>query len=833
MPSATAHLIYRQGKPISQSSSHATARRLVSLLCVLSALQPHIINAASMDGGVPTAARSAIERIVITGDDLRATGHTQLQPALAVLLAPYQFSAFAALDGSSHVPYGAVRGLTPDHLLVLINGKRRHTAALMDRSDSASRGSVGADLNAIPLGAVSYLDVQLGGNSARHGSNAVAAVIDIVLDDSASGGWLATHYGQSRPQMNDVAEVNEVQLNSDGTLTVFSSGSRNVDDGDGDALDFSGGWGFDLGDGGFMRISADYRTQDDTNRGGYDDRQQFPANPDGTLDVREATVNRLNNQYGRPEVTDLNIVFNAELPVNDRLTAYGFSALGARNAESAAAFVRPVDDNNVLDLYPAGFLPQIESDIDDRSFVIGLRGDFLGWGWDASFNQGESELDWKLRNSLNSSFGALSETRFVTGNNENQMTVLALEVNRTFDLDGYQPLTLLLGLEQRAQEYEIETGDAASNTHGGMSVNGIPQPGGSQGFPGFLTELEVDDAVFGAWANVQWGLGDDIDVEAGVRFDDFDSVGNLFGASVRGRYRFAENWTVHAAASQDYRAPAPAQQAFQATRLVLPDTRSGLFATVSDVGIAINGNHLLEEETATTVSAGFSYIPSSRLELHATLFQTEVDDRIVLGDVLQGPDLQQVLQSAGIDDVLAAQTFFNAADTRTRGIDLRGAYRWLFSAGDLELNLQWSHASTDITGTADVGIQTFDARAEARLEAARPENTWIVSSTWQAERFNVNLRVTLHDSVDDATPFPVAAPVEQTAIDTGVLIDLTAAYAATPTLTFGVGVFNLLNEFSDVRDESTSHGRLYPYPAVGPGGIDGRSLYARVIKRFP
>ena len=770
----------------------------------------------------------------ISRAELQRTAKSQLADALSVLAPQFANPHGGALDGSNHVNYASLHGFAPDQLLILINGKRRHPTALLDRSDSPARGSTAVDLNAIPIAAIKHVELRFGGQSARHGSGAIAGTLNIVLEDAASGAHLSGNYTQFRGQMNDVPEITIVNpVNSTGLLDIGAFGSRNVDDGDGDQLDVSGSWGTGLGEAdGFMRISAQYRTQDETSRAGYDPRQQFAFDANGDFDIREASVNRLNTLYGRPETTDLNILLNARLPLTANLTLYGFTALGARDSESAAAFVRPIDPTNVAAIYPFGFLPEVHSDIDDRSFVAGLTGRYFGWDWDFAVNQGENEIDWEVRNSLNSSFGALSQTRFSVGNNEHQMQMVSLDASRAIEVGTTRPLHIEAGVSFRKDDYEIEQGESAAISNGGITTSeGTPLPGASQGFAGFATEEtdKINTLAYRTAATFTSARGHA--VSAALRWDDVDDIDGQLSGQLSGALRVNDKFSLNANLSRDFRAPAMAQRQFQAVTLSGDQMRSGIFNSNSDVVNALRPE--LEAERAHTARLALRYSPTPALQVSAAAFVAAVDDQIVLGDPLQSTSLQAAAGTHGITDLATVQMFVNAGEVRHTGIDLDADFTTPFRNGTLKLDLGLSYQRTQLrdSNAAAVALGVSES-LEARVERARARVQWIVNANWERGRFTTNLRLRGFGKVIDATPLPLAAPIAPTDVDAAWLADLDLAYAPDAHLTLSVGIHNILDEFPDVRSRGTIHGTLYPFPSVSPFGFDGRTFFARMQKSF-
>ncbi|MEQ8991195.1 MAG: TonB-dependent receptor, partial [Pseudomonadales bacterium] len=681
-----------------------------------------------------------------------------------------------------------------------------------------------------------------GGAGGGHGSGALAGVINIVLDDAAAGGRFEASFGQRRTAIEGVprfggAVVDDVA----GTIELGLSGNLTEDDGDGNDLVLQGSWGFALGDGGFMRLSAEYQDRNSANRAGYDARQQYPLRPDGSFDVRERTIDRRRSAYGDPALEELNILFNAAMPVGGGVDVYGFTFLGTRNVETFAPFVRAVDARNVPALYPDGFLPKLESDIDDRSFSLGLRGEHWGWRWDLSYNQREDEIDLSVADTLNPTFGAGSPRSFVTGNNETQMSGFQLDVVR-----GWQPswlagpLILEAGVASASEEYEVETGDLASYFDAGLAgVVSERLPAASVGFAGFASELENTRDTDSAYAALRAAVTNRLDVSLAARYDDLDDLGGQFSADLGAELKLVHGLLLRAAAGRGFHAPALAQSTYnRAVRFVTPagSRESGVYAPDSAEAAALGGGSL-NEETAEHASVGLHYAPGERWSLSVDAWQVDVEDRVVLSPELSGGVVTDAMAAAGLADIDAVQFALNGADVRTRGIDARAGYRLDVRRGVLDLDLGVSRHTTrvddlrSLTTAAGDAVTPFGDRAAAQLEAEHPELKLIARAAWQRGPWDVQGRLTRLGAVTDFG----SRDVERFEMDAAWLLDLDLRYRVNRRVAFGVGVHNLLNEYPDVRptgaDQPVEHS-LYPFSGYAPFNAGGRLMYARMSATF-
>ena len=257
-----------------------------------------------------TVEDSAVPIDIIGADALKNSGFTETNALLSSLLPSFNFPQASLTDGSDHVRPAQLRGLAPDHTLVLVNGKRRHSNALLNLNGSTGRGSSSVDLNAIPANAIARIEVLRDGAAAQYGSDAIAGVINIVLKSASSGGSVAAIYGANVTEMDGVPQLKSVSEGSDGNLAFTEGGDRSLTDGQ--TLTLQGNMGFELGDNGFLNISTEYRDRHSTNRSDYDNRENYAriddGSVDGALDPRELTVNRYNHNFGNGDVEDLSLI---------------------------------------------------------------------------------------------------------------------------------------------------------------------------------------------------------------------------------------------------------------------------------------------------------------------------------------------------------------------------------------------------------------------------------------------------------------------------------------------------------------------------------------------
>ena len=366
-----------------QDKSRSSAFRLSLLSAAIIGLPLAVSSQAVAQEQTDPAADASLEKIQVVGSRrvgrtvndspvpidiidasaIAATGLTETNMILNNLLPSFNFPQPSMTDGTDHVRPAQLRGLAPDHTLVLVNGKRRHTSALLNLNGSVGRGSSAVDLNAIPANAIKRIEVLRDGAAAQYGSDAIAGVINIVLKDASEGGEVSATYGANVTTMDGVPELTGVSVGDDGDLAFQTGSDRSLTDGQTATL--RGNIGFEWGNDGFVNVSAEYRDRGQANRADYDPRENYARDEEGNLDPRELTVDRYNHVFGNGDVEDYALFVNAGKAINDKVEFYGTAGASKRNSVSGGFYRRAQDSRNIASIYPDGFLPQITTDIKD------------------------------------------------------------------------------------------------------------------------------------------------------------------------------------------------------------------------------------------------------------------------------------------------------------------------------------------------------------------------------------------------------------------------------------------------------------------------------------
>ncbi|WP_350586036.1 TonB-dependent receptor [Pseudoalteromonas sp. RB2-MNA-CIBAN-0110] len=802
-----------------------------------------------------TVEDSAVPIDIIGADALKNSGFTETNALLSSLLPSFNFPQASLTDGSDHVRPAQLRGLAPDHTLVLVNGKRRHSNALLNLNGSTGRGSSSVDLNAIPANAIARIEVLRDGAAAQYGSDAIAGVINIVLKSASSGGSVAAIYGANVTEMDGVPQLKSVSEGSDGNLAFTEGGDRSLTDGQ--TLTLQGNMGFELGDNGFLNISTEYRDRHSTNRSDYDNRENYAriddGSVDGALDPRELTVNRYNHNFGNGDVEDFSMFYNAGYQLTNEVDLYSFGSYSKREGEGGGFYRRASDSRNIEEVYPDGFLPVITSDINDFSLALGAKGFVSEWNYDVSAVYGQDAFEFGVINSLNTSYGPTSQTSFDAGTLTYDQLTLNVDFSREVDVSFLESsVNVAVGAEYRREGYQIDAGEEASYAQGTFGPGGAvtdPVDGpfgaaGAQVFPGFTPESEGDNSRHNVslYIDLETYLTDDWNLAVAARYEDYSDFGDTLNGKIATRYSLTEDLALRASVSTGFRAPSLQQQYFTSVATVFVDgepTETGTFAPSSDVAKAL-GSPGLDAEEATNYGVGFTWSTDFNFSLSVDYYQILIDDRIVLSNNLSGAAIADLLQGTGANQ---GRFFLNAIDSKTRGVDVVASYNVATDGyGDLAFNLGYNYGKNEVTNIIDPPAELqgagfdqdnlFSGTELRRFEVSTPRNKYNLSATWTNDDIRTTLRTTRYGETQDPSDIPERNEV----LKPKWITDLDVAYSLSENVSLSLGANNIFDVYPDATrenvDDVTTFSRLFAYSSFSPYGFNGRYVYGKIEMKF-
>lgn len=786
-----------------------------------------VIVVGSRSAATRSSTQTPVPVDVITSRELNLTGQVEPTQMINFVAPSYNSSRQTVADGTDHIDPATIRGLGPDQTLVLVNGKRRYNTALLNVNGTIGRGSVGTDLNAIPAAAIERVEVLRDGASSQYGSDAIAGVINIVTKKSSTGTTLYAHWGQ---QYEGDGEVQQIGLNK----------------------------GMRLGKkGGYFNISGDIRHRDPTNRSG--DYTGTVYTPDVPLDeqiIAQRGFSRKNNMHiGNSRVNNYGVLVNMGYPFKKNLQFFLTAGYNYRDGKAAGFYRYPKQTSQVIaELYPDGFLPEINSIIRDKYITGGLEGK-LGnsWNWDVSQAIGGNSFRFDVTNSNNASQFALKETAptdFYAGKLSFKQYTTNGNISRDFgEQIGLKSFNVAAGGEYRKDNYSIEAGEEASYLNYAPSSGKV---GGAQVFPGFQPANAVDQIrdVLGAYVDIETDITDKLLLNAAGRFEHYDDYGSSLAGKFAFRYQFFKQLAVRGAVSNGFRAPSMHQRYFSAISTVFIQTSSGLqpfqqgtFRNNSLVAQAF-GIPSLDAETSTNYSIGLtSKLAKNKLSITVDGYLIDIDNRIVLSSSFrrfgapESPAVDNILsQYPELNDVSAVIFFTNAIDTRTEGIDAVISFADKLGNGQLAVTAAANFNKTTVQGEADVSTITdptlqarlFARDEKGRVEEAQPRHKISINFNYKFSKLTFNVRTTRFGKVATRDP---GNPALDEFFSPKNVTDASISYKLANFANITIGANNLGDSYPDKLKNfgNTGEGRFVYSRNATQFGFNGGYYYTSLV----
>ena len=777
-----------------------------------------------------TVVNSAVPIDVINVKDVTTqSGKLEINELLQYVAPSFNANKQSGSDGADHVDPASLRGMGPDQTLVLINGKRRHQSSLINLFGTKGRGNTGTDLNAIPASAIKRIEILRDGAAAQYGSDAIAGVINIVLNDNIDQVTGAVTYGAYNTNAQGEFDPGTANIKNN-FLDENSFGNtlgqkRNFD---GQSLKVAANYGVAVGKkGGIANFTAEYINKEKTLRPGFDFRKGF----------------------GEAAIQGLNLFGNLVIPISDKSEFYAFGGRNFRDTD-AYAFTRNDGERVVESIYPGGYTPRITSEIVDNSIAAGIRTKYAsGWKMDLSNTFGKNLFHYYIKGTLNASLVGNSPTEFNAGGHSLSQNTTNLDFSKNYDsvLNG---MNLAFGAEFRTEQFSIFAGEEgsyatydtagrpitnpATQTAPTDPISGELRPGGSQGFPGYspANEVKKNRNNVSLYTDAEFDVTDNLLVSTAVRFENYSDFGSTLNGKLAARLKATDNINFRGSLSTGFRAPSLAQVYYNlrftnfssggATEVILSSNDSPVTQAF--------GINKLNEEKAVNGSLG---VTASFGAFTATVdgYFINVKDRIVLTGYFDASALNL--------GVSAAQFFTNGVDTKTAGVDVVLAWKKKFGDSNLSATLvgNINHMTIGDVKNGTLDKETFfGEREKAFLLASAPANKFGLNLNYDKKWFNAGLAFTRFSKVElldyqmyeDVADYGSFVDQIKAATDTysaKIVTDLTLGFKLNKASKLSIGANNLFNIYPDQQDDWVEAGGYWDAVQMG---FSGAYYYARL-----
>ncbi len=810
--------------------------------------------------GRHTAAEElAVPVDVFTAEEIAQQGTTETSQILQALAPSVNFPRQSVTDANDIMRPFTLRGLSPDHTLVLVNGWRRHQMAVVNTfAYGMGAGSSGVDMNAIPGGAVERIEVLRDGAAAQYGSDAIAGVVNVVLKEGRFAPFLTANAGQY----------------------VTGRGYKN----DGTTVDLNGGLGIGLGRGS-LAVFGEWQRREPTNRAWADPYLVDAAgnadsiNKNGEVVVKRNSLPQPNLHWGDGFEKDAMTFANFRMPVgaSGSTEVYAFGGYSHRIG-TGNGYWRYFDGNrNWQEIYPQGFLPEFNPTVEDFSAAGGLRTSAAGWAIDFGGTYGVNRFDYNLRHTLNASLGPClvtacapgadsllgtsddpgipNQTSFFAGRLLRREAIGAVNFAKALSLGLPAPVNVAIGGAVRREQFKIEQGEFASWVNGNHldQDSAGPAPGGSSVFGGFSPSDASDHSRTnaGAYLDLETNLTPKVLANVASRFENYSDFGSNLSGKLALRFQPTPRLVFRGAASTGFRAPGLSQNYFSHL------TTSYIAGQLVEVGnyptdhpvSQLLGAKPLKEETSLNLSAGLAVTPRDNFTVTLDVYHIKINDRILLGATFDDDTTLAILARNGYTGVGGVQYFTNGLDTKTQGIDLSASLRVPAGVtGTLTFDAGVNYTKNTITHidplpsvlatSTEPGL--IDTVTYIGITEERPDWRGTLTTSYDRGRFHALTRASYYGKFSSAQPGFCDMCRERYGAKT--LFDVELSYSFNQ-VKLSVGARNLFNTYpdqpssntpTDPGDPNSDPAKLYnnnygtfPWAAASPFGYNGRFLYSR------
>lgn len=790
---------------------------------------------------------------VLSAEDINGVASSDMNDIMMTLVPSYTIARQPISDGGTFIRPAQLRGLPTDKTLVLVNGKRRHRAALVQIGGS---GTQGPDLATIPAAALGSVEVLRDGAAAQYGSDAIAGVMNFQLKNNAEGGSVSIDIGQ-------------------------------YSEGDGDTYTLSGNKGFSLGDDGFMSISAEITDSEATYRGEQYCESWFCVDDQSPEYIAAAeeqgrTVHGSSQvqPWGQPNYSGAKVFINSGYAISNDMELYSFANYSESEGDGSFFYRYPGNgtiedlrepDGSIyspLEKFPGGFTPRFFGDITDYSFAAGIKGMTGDLGYDFSGRYGYNEISYTLSNTINPSMGPDSPTSFKPGDLSNDE--LQFQADFTYDLAEY---VFAFGASYMEESYEISAGGEDSYSVGPYSTpdpwgfcdgtataeavatavaNGLDCSNpddpvytavgvGSNGFPGYSADYigTYERDSYAVYADISGDLTDKLFAQAAIRYEDYSDFGSEVVYKIAGIYQLTPEVALRSSYGTGFRAPTPGQQGTTNVSTRLPNglpVATGLFPAGGVVAQALGASEL-KPETSTNFTFGLT-ADYGDFTLTIDYYNILLEDRVnsistldVSTDPTSGDayDNYLALDAAGVagaNTIGGVFYFQNAFDTVTEGVDVVATYSLETEFGDTKFTGSFNYGTNEFDSDPS---EYFNAEDTFDFENGTPETRGVISVRHMMDDIAVTARLNYYGGYENSDGSSEITAIQE--FDPEYMFDLEGTYFISETLSLAAGARNLFDNYPDPGEMGDSCcGRIYRSDSI----VDwqGRFYYMKLNYSF-
>jgi iron complex outermembrane receptor protein len=822
-------------------------------------LGPVIVTGSRKPGLSPTETISPVD--VYSGEQLEQQANGDLTDSLTKIMPALNTQRFPIADGTAFVRPVSLRNLAPDQTLVMVDGVRRHRSALVNLQlaplGTVNQGAQAVDFSAIASNAIKRVEVLRDGAAVLYGSDAIAGVVNVILEDSPEGGKAGLQWGQ-------------------------------YSEGDGDRLKIGAAAGFGFGNDGFVRLSAERDTSDLTDRG---NPRPDAANIASIVGAENVPYNGFGQRWGDPDIDSNKVFINAGMTLSEDAELYGFTSYTENDTLSGFFYRAPVlppqfgvngrstliVDTNPHDFlpdaapqslvdsiiaqgldphdyltevgntgnyvllnpiasqFPGGYSPLFGASIKDHEVVLGVRGGEAGnLRWDVHGRWGRNSIKYVLEGSINPSLGRLSPTTFEPGTLTQREAEFGIDFIQSFD---DSPLTLAYGAQWRNETYTIGQGDAGSIAVGPTAAFfGV----GSDGFQGFFPDSagEFDADSYSAYFDVETELTDRFSAAAAVRWEHAEGFDQALVYKLSGRFQFTDRFALRGTYNTGFRTPTPGQihtlnvtTTANSSGQLIP---SGTYPVDHPVALAL-GAVPLDTETSRNFTLGFVWDPLDNVSVTLDYYRLDVEDRIGLISKTVDAGTVALLAAQGYPNAnlllgSSANFFGNAFDSDISGWDFVVDTRHDLWGGALNIDFRHNYNRQEVSrvkpGTINAG-RVYD------LENQVPNNRSTLTFDWNRAHFDGVLRFNYYGGWETTGGlFGPGDASDAVSYGSNLLTDLELRWKFNDTFAVAVGGDNIFDVHPDKEKDGTLRFLGNEYAITSPFGFNGAFYYLRATAEW-